>query len=80
MLSMATCTVHLLCDIQQLTEMFSIIDDMLWSMVPSPGFYCHMVFPQQAPACHILGMLKSHGQRSLVSYSLWGCKESDMTE
>ena len=23
---------------------------------------------------------ESHGQRSLVSYSLWGCKESDMTE
>ena len=23
---------------------------------------------------------KSHGQRSLVRYSPWGCKESDMTE
>ena len=23
---------------------------------------------------------KSHGQRSLVGYSPWGCKESDMTE
>jgi len=23
---------------------------------------------------------KSHGQRSLVGYSLWGCKESDTTE
>ena len=23
---------------------------------------------------------ESHGQRSLVSYSPWGCKESDMTE
>ena len=23
---------------------------------------------------------KSHGQRSLASYSPWGCKESDMTE
>ena len=23
---------------------------------------------------------KSHGQRSLVSYSPWGCKELDMTE
>ena len=23
---------------------------------------------------------KSHGQRSLVSYSPWGCKESDTTE
>ena len=23
---------------------------------------------------------KSHGQRSLVCYSLWGCKESDTTE
>ena len=23
---------------------------------------------------------KSHGQRSLVGYSLWGLKESDMTE
>ena len=23
---------------------------------------------------------KSHGQRSLVGYSLWGPKESDMTE
>ena len=21
-----------------------------------------------------------HGERSLVGYSLWGCKESDMTE
>ena len=21
-----------------------------------------------------------HGQRSLVGYSLWGCKQSDMTE
>ena len=23
---------------------------------------------------------RSHGQRSLVGYSPWGCKESDMTE
>ena len=23
---------------------------------------------------------KFHGQRNLVGYSLWGCKESDMTE
>ena len=23
---------------------------------------------------------KSHGQRSLVGYSTWGCKESDTTE
>ena len=23
---------------------------------------------------------KSHGWKSLVGYSLWGCKESDMTE
>ena len=23
---------------------------------------------------------KSHGQRSLAGYSLWGCKESEMTE
>ena len=23
---------------------------------------------------------ESHGQRSIVGYSLWGCKESDMTE
>ena len=23
---------------------------------------------------------KSHGQRSLVGYSLWGCKESDTAE
>ena len=23
---------------------------------------------------------ESHGQRSLTSYSPWGCKESDMTE
>ena len=23
---------------------------------------------------------KSHGQRSLESYSPWGCKESDVTE
>ena len=23
---------------------------------------------------------KSHGQRTLIGYSLWGCKESDMTE
>ena len=23
---------------------------------------------------------ESHGQRSLVGYSLWGCKESDMPE
>ena len=23
---------------------------------------------------------ESHGQRSLVGYRLWGCKESDMTE
>ena len=24
--------------------------------------------------------LESHGQRGLVGYSLWGCKESDTTE
>ena len=23
---------------------------------------------------------KTHGQRSLVAYSTWGCKESDMTD
>ena len=23
---------------------------------------------------------KPHGQRSLLGYNLWGCKESDMTE
>ena len=23
---------------------------------------------------------KSHGQRSLVGYSPWGCKEADMTD
>ena len=23
---------------------------------------------------------ESHGQRGLVAYSLWGCKESDMTK
>ena len=23
---------------------------------------------------------ESHGQRSLVGYNLWGCKESDMTD
>jgi len=23
---------------------------------------------------------KSHGQRSLIGYSPWGCKESDTTE
>ena len=23
---------------------------------------------------------KSHGQRSVMGYSLWSCKESDMTE
>ena len=23
---------------------------------------------------------KSHGQRSLIGYNPWGCKESDMTE
>ena len=27
----------------------------------------------------VLGLGKSHGQRSLVGYSPWGCKESDMT-
>ena len=31
-------------------------------------------------AIHSVFLLgKSHGQRSLVSYSSWGCKESDMT-
>ena len=28
----------------------------------------------------ILAWKKSHGQRSLVGYSPWGCKELDMTE
>ena len=28
----------------------------------------------------VLGLGKSHGQRSLVGYSPWGCKESDKTE
>ena len=28
----------------------------------------------------ILAWKKFHGQRSLVGYSPWGCKESDMTE
>ena len=28
----------------------------------------------------IPGLGRSHGQRSLVGYSPWGCKESDMTE
>ena len=29
---------------------------------------------------HILAWRISHGQRSLVGYSYWGRKESDMTE
>ena len=33
---------------------------------------------RQPTAVFLLG--KSHGQRALVVYSLWGCKELDMTE
>ena len=42
------------------------VDKILWKREwqPTPVF--------------LLG--ESHGQRSLAGYSLWGCKESDMTE
>ena len=33
---------------------------------------------RRSPAVLLPG--KFHGQRSLVGYSLWGCKESDITE
>ena len=31
-------------------------------------------------ATHSSTLGKSHGQRSMVDYSPWGCKELDMTE
>ena len=38
--------------------------------------------PLEAGVATHLGFLpgESHGQRSLVDYSRWGCKESDMME
>ena len=35
---------------------------------------------EKGMATQILFPRESHGQRSLVDYSLWVCKESDMTE
>ena len=35
---------------------------------------------EMAPTAPVFLPGKSHGQRSLASYSLWGCKELDMTE
>ena len=35
---------------------------------------------EMATHSSILAWKKSHGQRSLVGYSPWGCKESDTTE
>ena len=34
---------------------------------------------EMATHSSILAWGKSHGQRSLLGYSSWGCKESDMT-
>ncbi|KAB0384662.1 hypothetical protein FD755_006579 [Muntiacus reevesi] len=46
--------------------------------------YIHIYFPRgsdgKAPPTPVLLPGKSHGQRSLVGYSPWGHKESDMTE
>ena len=35
---------------------------------------------EMATHSSIIAWKKSHGQRNLVGYSPWGCKESDMTE
>ena len=37
-----------------------------------------LAFP--SPATPVFLPVKSHGQRSLVGYSTWGCNESDKTE
>ena len=37
-----------------------------------------LAFP--SPATPVFWPVKSHGQRSLVGYSTWGCNESDKTE
>ena len=37
-----------------------------------------LLYPFLSLVLFLLG--EFHGQRSLVGYSLWGCKESDMTE
>ena len=35
---------------------------------------------EEGMATHFNVLTESHGQRSLVGYSPYGCKESDMTE
>ena len=65
--------------------------DVVWGVDPVPGNSDaalpsdHLSHPG---ASHLAGKVPTpvflpgeiHGQRSLVGYSLWGCKESDMTE
>ena len=35
---------------------------------------------QEMPTCSVFLPGKSHGQRSLMGCSIWGCKELDTTE
>ena len=36
--------------------------------------------PEKGMATHSSILTESHGQRSLMGYSPWGCREADMTE
>ena len=53
---------------------------MFWaiSMCFTCNYYFHWRRKWQPTPVFLPG--EFHGQRTLVSYSLWGCKESDMTE
>ena len=63
---------------------------LVWSVFPPANQNNHLLTSiQSLTKCDLLiflmlniatPALKYHGQRSLVGYSSWGCKESDMTE
>ena len=49
-------------------------------MVPHCSFDLHLSLMSQWQATPVLSPRKSHGWRSLVGYSPWGCHESVATE
>ena len=52
------------------------------ALIPGSGRLPPTLFPKEGNGNPLKYsyLEKSHGQRSLVGYSPWGCKELDMTE
>ena len=63
--------VHLCCSLQLYHSARTVLSCYLWLWLP--------MSPSSKESTLVLLPEKSHGQRSLVGYSPWGCKESNAT-